>query len=40
MLEGVEAEVGEVGGFGMAKDAEDTTLVMEVIVGECEFLFH
>src|SRR5512137_494328 len=32
MLEGIEAEVGEVGGFGMAEDAEDTTLVVEMIV--------
>ena len=40
MLQGIEAEVGEVGGFGMAEDAKDTTLVVEVIVGESEFRFH
>ena len=32
MLQGVEAEIGEVRGFGVAKDAEDTTLVVEMIV--------
>ena len=32
MLQRVEAEIGEVGGFGMAENAEDTTLVVEVIV--------
>jgi hypothetical protein len=32
MLERVETEVGEVGGFGMSEDAEDTTFVVEVIV--------
>src|SRR5262249_39180609 len=31
-LDGIEGEVGEVGGFGMTEDAEDTTLVVEVIV--------
>ena len=40
MLERIEAEVGEVGGFGMAEDAEDATFVVEVIVGVSEFLFH
>jgi hypothetical protein len=28
MLKRVEAEVGEIGSFGMAEDAEDTTLVI------------
>jgi len=32
MLEGVESEVSEVGRFGMAEDAEDATMVVEVIV--------
>src|SRR5260370_1627239 len=32
MLEGVETEVGKVGSFGVAEDAEDTTFVVEVIV--------
>src|SRR5439155_23086649 len=32
MLEGVETEVGKVGGFGVAEDAEDTTFVVEMIV--------
>jgi hypothetical protein len=36
MLECVEAEVGEVGSFGMTEDAEDTTLVVKMIVGEGE----
>jgi hypothetical protein len=27
VLQGVQAEVGQVGGFGMAEDAEDTALV-------------
>jgi len=40
MLEGVEAEVGEVGGFGMAEDAEDTTFVVEVIVENGSLHFH
>src|SRR6266436_3963159 len=40
MLKSIEAEVGEVGGFGMAEDAEDTTLVVEMIVGEGELLTH
>src|SRR5882762_5679693 len=40
MLQRVEAEVGEVGGFRMAKDTEDTTLVVKMIVGEGEFLTH
>jgi len=32
MLESVEAEIGEFGGFGMAEYAEDTTVVVEVVV--------
>src|SRR5260370_3942562 len=32
MLESVETEIGEVGSFGMAEYAEDTTLVVEMIV--------
>jgi len=40
MLQCVETEVGEVGGFGMAEDTEDTTLVVEMIIRKCEFLFH
>src|ERR1700745_3989650 len=40
MLQRVEAEIGEVGGFGMAENAEDTTLVVEMIVGEGELLIH
>src|SRR5713101_6032074 len=32
MLQGVETEIGEVRRFRMAEDAEDTTLVVEVIV--------
>src|SRR5713226_471413 len=40
MLQGVKTEIGEVCGFGMAEDAKDTTLVVEMIVGEGEFLTH
>src|SRR5258708_10950107 len=40
MLKGVETEIGEVRRFGVAKDAEDTTLVVEMIVGEGEFVIH
>ena len=39
MLQGVKAEVGEVGGFRMAEDAEDAAFVVEVIV-EDVLLFH
>jgi hypothetical protein len=40
MLKGVETEIGKVGGFGMAEDAEDTTLVVEMIVSEGELVTH
>jgi hypothetical protein len=40
MLEGVETEVGEVGGFGMAEDTEDTTFVVEVIVENGMYCCH
>jgi hypothetical protein len=40
MLKRIKAEVGEIGGFGMAEDAEDTTLVVKMIVGEGEWLCH
>jgi hypothetical protein len=41
MLKRVETEVGKVGGFGMAEDAEDTTFVVEMIVGfELEKFAH
>jgi hypothetical protein len=40
MLQRVEAEIGKIGGFGMTENAEDTTFVVEVIVGESEFLLH
>ena len=40
VLQRVETEISEVGGFGMAEDAEDTTLVVEVVVGESELLLH
>ena len=40
MLQRVEAEIGELGGFGMAEDAEHTALVVEMIVSESEFLCH
>ena len=31
MLQRVEAEIGQVGGFGMAEDAEDAALVFKLI---------
>src|SRR5260370_7182573 len=40
MLQRIQPEICEVRRFGMAEDAEDTTLVVEVIVGESEFLTH
>src|SRR5216117_1695350 len=40
MLKRVQTEVGEIGRFRVAEDAEDTTLVVEMIVGESEFLAH
>jgi hypothetical protein len=40
MLKRVEAEIGEVGGFGMTEDAEDTTFIVEMIVGEGERRCH
>jgi hypothetical protein len=40
MLQRVEAEIGKLRGFGMAEDAKDATLVMKMIVGEAELLFH
>src|SRR5437660_11166848 len=40
MLQRVKTEIGEVRGFGVAENAEDTTLVVEMIVGKCEFLAH
>ena len=32
MLQGVKAEVGQLGGFGMAEDAADAAVIVEVIV--------
>jgi hypothetical protein len=32
MLQRVKSEIGEIGGFGVAEHAEDTTFVMEMIV--------
>ncbi len=40
MLQRIEAEIGEIGSFGMAEYAEHTTLVVEMIVRESEFLRH
>src|SRR5438309_3697335 len=40
MLQRVKTEIGEVRGFGVTEDAEDTTLVVKMIVGKCEFLAH
>jgi len=33
MLEGVEAEVGELGGFGVAVDGDDAAFVVEFVRG-------
>src|ERR1700675_3050059 len=40
MLQRVEAEIRQLRGFFVSEDAEDTTLVVEVIVSESEFLRH
>ena len=34
MLQGVEAQIGELGGFGVAEDAADTAVIVKVIVVE------
>ena len=34
VLQGVEPQIGELGGFGMAEDAADTAVIVEVIVVE------
>ena len=36
MLQRVQTEIGEIGGFGMPEDAEHATLVVEMIVGVSE----
>src|SRR5580693_6224428 len=40
MLKRVESEIGEIRSFGMTENAEDTTLVVKVIVGESELICH
>jgi hypothetical protein len=40
MLEGVEAEIGKVRGFGMAENAEDATVVVKVLVDDSQRLSH
>ncbi len=40
MLESVKAEVNQIRGFGMAKNAEDATMVVEMVVCETEKLAH
>src|SRR5712664_2151235 len=40
MLQRVETEIREVGGFGVAEDTKHTTFVVKMIVGEGEFLTH
>src|SRR3981189_3814673 len=40
MLQRIQAEIDEVRGFGVAEDAEYTTLVVKMIVGESKFLTH
>src|SRR5437879_12667801 len=38
MLQGVKTEIGKVRRFGVAEDTAHTALVMEMIIGEGEFL--
>ena len=40
MLQRIKSEIREVGGFGMAEDAEHTAFVVEMIVGVGDFLCH
>src|SRR5580704_3143529 len=40
MLKRIETEIGEIRGFGMAENTEDTTLIVEMIVGESELVCH
>src|SRR6266576_2446693 len=40
MLKRVKTEIDEVRGFGVAEDAEYTTLVVKMIIGEGRFLTH
>src|SRR5216684_8134391 len=40
MLQRVETEIREVGGFGVAEDTKHTTFIVKMIVGEGEFLTH
>ncbi len=40
MLQRIKPEIREVGGFGMAEDAEHTTFVVKMIVGVGDFLCH
>src|ERR1700674_4167699 len=40
MLQRIKTEIGKIGGFGVAEHAEDTTLVVEVIVVEGEIIGH
>src|SRR5258708_31800295 len=40
VLQRVKTQIHEVRGFGVAEDAEYTTLVVKMIVGEGEFLAH
>src|SRR5580693_7061194 len=40
MLKRIKAQIGEIGGFGMAEYAEHTTLVVKMIVGKSELVCH
>jgi len=40
MLESIKAEVSQIRGFGMAKNAEDATIVVEMLVRETEKVAH
>jgi hypothetical protein len=40
MLEGVEAEIGHLRGFGVVEDSEHAAFVVEVIVRELNVLAH
>ena len=39
MLQSIEAEIGELGGFGMAEDASDTAMIMKPIVFEMNHVY-
>jgi hypothetical protein len=40
MLEGVETEISELGGFGVGEDADDAALVVEMVVAKMIVINH